>query len=198
MPDWWETFIGTNAKSASGDVSESNADRDDDGYTNLEEYLEWMATPHMEAAVGKTVTFNMADLTRGYVSSPSWKAGTSSCADLAVKDSTLSITPKSTCGVTYLSFTVTDKEGSTKTRKLGLFVTGSVSTSVALAVRAAGVEDRERSLRVLRAVRGASLGPRRLRTSGTVDRSGCRPVVLDSRGQGPHARRDLRGRGCPH
>lgn len=135
MPDWWETWIGTNTKSASGDFSESNADRDDDGYTNLEEYLEWMATPHVEAAVGKTVAFNMAALTRGYTNSPVWKAGTSSCADLTVKDSTLSIAPKSACGVTYLTFTVTDKDGSSKTRKLGLFVTGSVPTEVSRATR---------------------------------------------------------------
>jgi len=131
MPDWWETWIGTNTKSGSGDVSESNADRDDDGYTNLEEYLEWMATPHVETAMGKTVTFNMADLTRGYTNGPNWKAAASSCADLAVKDSILSITPKSACGVTYLSFTVTDKDGSSKTRNLGLFVTGSLTTEVA-------------------------------------------------------------------
>lgn len=135
MPDWWETWIGTNPKSASGEFSESNADRDDDGYTNLEEYLEWMATPHIEATVGKTVAFNMAALTRGYTNGPTWKTGASICADLSVKDSTLSITPKSGCGVTYLTFTVTDKDGSSKTRRLGLFVTGSVSTFVSREAR---------------------------------------------------------------
>jgi len=130
LPDWWETWIGTNPKGATGDFTESNADRNDDGYTNLEEYLEWMATPHVEAVVGKTVTINMSDLTAGYTSSPTFKAATSSCADLSVSGSTLSITPKTTCGVTYLNFTVTDKEGSSKTRLLGLFVTGSVPTGV--------------------------------------------------------------------
>jgi len=136
LPDWWEAMIGTNAKSTTGDFSESNADRDGDGFTNLEEYLEWMATPHVQAAVGKTVTFNMAELSRGYMSGPTWKAGTSSCADLTVKDSTLSIVPKSACGVTYLTFTVTDKEGSSKTRRLGLFVEGSTpSSSVAAPLR---------------------------------------------------------------
>lgn len=131
MPDWWESFIGTNAKSASGDFSESNADRDDDGYTNLEEYLEWMAAPHVEAAVGKTVTFDLSTLTAGYTNGPTFKVSTSACADLTVSGSTLSISPKSACGVTYPSFTVTDKEGSSKTRRIGLFVTGSVTTGVA-------------------------------------------------------------------
>lgn len=40
--------VRLNPNSPEGDFSDSNADDDRDGYTNLEEYLHWMATPHYE------------------------------------------------------------------------------------------------------------------------------------------------------
>lgn len=125
IPNWWETVMNMNTANAKGDFSESNADRDNDNYTNLEEYLHWMATPHVSAAVGKTVTVKMSELTRGYTKSPVWKAGTSPYATLAVNGDILSITPTTGCGVTYIDFTVTD--GDSKTRTIGLYVEGSVS-----------------------------------------------------------------------
>jgi hypothetical protein len=41
MPDWWETRHGLNRNNG----SDRNGDRDGDGYTNLEEYLAYMAVP---------------------------------------------------------------------------------------------------------------------------------------------------------
>jgi len=38
MPDSWEQARGLNAR----DAADGNADRDGDGYTNLEEYLGWL------------------------------------------------------------------------------------------------------------------------------------------------------------
>ena len=43
LPNWWEIMFGTNPESAVGDFSDANADDDEDGYTNLEEYLNYMA-----------------------------------------------------------------------------------------------------------------------------------------------------------
>ena len=128
LPDWWEKLINTSTSSSSGDFTDANADLDKDGYTNLEDYLNWLATPSVTVDMGKTVQVNLAQYSRGYMSSPSWKAATSDYATLTVKDSMLTITPKSTCGVKYLSFTVTDGEGASKTRSLGLYV--PVSTGV--------------------------------------------------------------------
>jgi hypothetical protein len=48
MPDWWEKAVGTNPQQA-----DNNDDRDGDFYTNLEEYLNWMAAPHF-TITGKT------------------------------------------------------------------------------------------------------------------------------------------------
>lgn len=46
LPDWWENLYGTDPHSIAGDFTESNSDPDGDGYTLLEDYLEWMARPH--------------------------------------------------------------------------------------------------------------------------------------------------------
>ena len=43
LPDWWEKKKGLNPSSAAGDFSETHADADQNGYTNLEEYLHQMA-----------------------------------------------------------------------------------------------------------------------------------------------------------
>jgi len=41
MPDTWETAHGMNLN----DSTDRNADRDNDGYTNLEEYLNNLCAP---------------------------------------------------------------------------------------------------------------------------------------------------------
>jgi hypothetical protein len=41
MPDWWETAYGTDPH-----TPDNNGDLDGNHYTNLEEYLNWMAEPH--------------------------------------------------------------------------------------------------------------------------------------------------------
>jgi len=127
LPDWYETYIGTSTKSASGDFSNANADPVGDGYTNLERYLDYMATPHAEAKVSNSVTFNLASLFRGYANAPSYSAGSNSCLTTTIVDSVLTVTPKSACGIASLPLTVKDKEGSTKTRCVAVFVTGSTS-----------------------------------------------------------------------
>ncbi|TWU27734.1 hypothetical protein Pla144_25110 [Bythopirellula polymerisocia] len=44
MPNWWEERQGLNPNSPPNDLTDSNGDANDDGYTNIEEYLQWMAT----------------------------------------------------------------------------------------------------------------------------------------------------------
>ena len=48
LPDWWEEREGLNPDSPPGDLTETHADPDGDGYTNIEQYLHWMATPGNE------------------------------------------------------------------------------------------------------------------------------------------------------
>lgn len=66
MPDWWEEARG---------VSDANA-YDNDGYTNLEEYLNWMAEPHFTLKAGESVTIDMKKYFAGYANNPYYEIET--------------------------------------------------------------------------------------------------------------------------
>ena len=64
MPNWFEELKGTNPYNA-----DNNEDPDGDGYTNLEDYLNWMAEPNYQVA--ESMEINLADWFAGY-STPSY------------------------------------------------------------------------------------------------------------------------------
>lgn len=66
MPNWWEALVGTNSDSARGDFSESNEDPEGDGFTRLEDYLNWLASPHGHTPVDTTLTIDLTPLARGF------------------------------------------------------------------------------------------------------------------------------------
>ena len=66
LPDWWELIKGTNPNSAPGDFSDSNADPDGDGYSNLEDYLNWLASPHVDCVASTNVDVDLTQLSRGF------------------------------------------------------------------------------------------------------------------------------------
>ncbi len=57
MPDYWEAALGLNPKAADDDN-----DRDKDGYTNLEEYLNWLGDMHAVAIRNTPVEINLQSL----------------------------------------------------------------------------------------------------------------------------------------
>lgn len=63
MPDWWERVNGLSVTSP-----DNNSDNDNDGYTALEEYLNWMAQPHYEAVGGQSLDIPLSPLFAGYSS----------------------------------------------------------------------------------------------------------------------------------
>jgi len=127
MPDWWESLHGLSTNSAAGDFSESNADPDGDGYTNLEDYLQWMATPHYDLDVSTPIQINLASYSRGYQTKPTYTITSNTCATSSITDSILTVTAKSTCGIFTLDFTAKDNAGSSKVRTLGFHVNGSTT-----------------------------------------------------------------------
>jgi len=125
LPNWYESLIATSTTSASGDFSDSNADPNGDGYTNLEEYLHFMATPRLELSSGSSSTFELEELFRGFTSSPSYAAESSGCVEASVSGSTLTVTATSGCGIVYLPVTVTDSQGSSLVREVGVLANRS-------------------------------------------------------------------------
>lgn len=63
IPDWFENTVGTNPAAAN-----NNADRDGDYYTDLEEYLNWMAVPHFFLQGGKQMVIDLQPYFAGYKS----------------------------------------------------------------------------------------------------------------------------------
>ncbi len=51
---------------APGDFSDSNADPDGDGYSNLEDYLNWLASPHVDCSYNGSVDVDLSTLSRGF------------------------------------------------------------------------------------------------------------------------------------
>lgn len=119
LPNWWENLIGTNANSAIGDFSDSNADIDQDGYTNLDNYLQWMALPHYESPNGNKIDINIQKLSRGFTSGVSYAISNVVNGNAVLNTDTVAFTPTAN-GLASFNFTVTDSEGGTMTRKVNI------------------------------------------------------------------------------
>lgn len=121
LPDWWEKLHGLNLHSAAGDYADANADTDKDGFTNLDNYLEWLSVPHYYTAANKSVSVNLKQLTRGYEKSPVYKVTDEINGNATIgKDGLVQFTPAKP-GLASFKFTVTDKAGSTFTRMVNVF-----------------------------------------------------------------------------
>lgn len=121
LPDWWENIIGTDPNSPEGDFSDSNADVDRDGYTNLDDFLGWMANPNYTALKNEILEIDLQKLSRGFTSSPVYSVSGIEKCNVAVKNNIAQVTyngDKEDLG--SFTFTVTDADGTTMSRKIGL------------------------------------------------------------------------------
>ncbi len=66
LPNWWEQIKGLNPNSPAGNFSDSNGDPDGDEYTNLEDYLNWLALPHFDCTNGSPIDIDLTLFTRGF------------------------------------------------------------------------------------------------------------------------------------
>ncbi|WP_281336092.1 T9SS type A sorting domain-containing protein [Flavobacterium eburneipallidum] len=119
LPNWWETIKGTNVNSGSSDFSDSNADANLDGYTNLDEYLQWMSLPHYESPTGNKVSVNIQKLSRGFTSGVSYSVSNVVNGTTSLVADVVEFTPSAN-GLGSFDFTVTDNTGGTMTRKVNI------------------------------------------------------------------------------
>jgi Big-like domain-containing protein len=123
LPNWWETIKGLNPNSAPNDFSDSNGDPDGDEYTNLEDYLNWLAALHFDCTNGTTLDVDLTAFTRGFTNnSPVYtvSAATNGTVSL-VAGRTARFTPTvSTNALGRFTFTVTDAQGGTMTNTVGV------------------------------------------------------------------------------
>lgn len=123
LPDWWETIKGFNINSPTNNFADSNGDPDGDEYTNLEDYLNWMAAPHFDNTNGTSLDVDLTQFTRGFtnntpiytVSAPTNGVVTLIAGKIARFTSTVS-----TNALGSFKFTVTDAQGASMTNTVGL------------------------------------------------------------------------------
>ncbi|WP_257668607.1 DUF3826 domain-containing protein [Parapedobacter tibetensis] len=119
LPDWWEEMHGLNPNSAPGDFVDANGDPDGDGFTNLEDYLEWMAMPHYRSANGDTVYINVRELARGFGDHASFSVANFINGSGSVTDGVVEFTPAGK-GLCSFEFNVSDSAGHDMTRTVNI------------------------------------------------------------------------------
>ncbi|MBN2576712.1 MAG: T9SS C-terminal target domain-containing protein [Deltaproteobacteria bacterium] len=128
LPDFWEKQVGSNPSSQAGDFSDGNADPDGDGYTRLDDYLQWMAKPHFFTNPGAEVAIDLAQTFVGYTSSPSYSS--SEVVNGTVSISGKTATFKATaCGLAAWKLAVKDGAGNGVTKEMVAFVDAAAGAS---------------------------------------------------------------------
>jgi hypothetical protein len=123
MPNWWELARQLNPTSSAGDFSESNADADDDCYTNLEAYLDWMAQPHFDCRAGASLEVNLATFCRAFADDRQFEADQADggAVELQPDGVTARFTPaKDAHGLAAFTMKARDGRGVALTRRIGV------------------------------------------------------------------------------
>jgi hypothetical protein len=123
LPDWWETKVSnTNPSSPAGDFSDTHADPDRDGFTHLDDFLDWMAQPHYFVD-GRHGTIPLAPLAFGFTAAPAFAISATSNCEVRFEDddaSVVTVLPWEGRQLCSFAFTVTDSEGASLTRTVHL------------------------------------------------------------------------------
>ncbi|WP_246229388.1 T9SS C-terminal target domain-containing protein [Sphingobacterium shayense] len=115
LPDWWEKLQGTNIHSTKGDFSDTNQDVDRNGFTVLDDYLQWMSKPHFSAASGQAIEVDLSELSRGFTKEPNFKIENIVNGTVEVVDGKVIFKP-SGAGMGSFEFTVSDHDGDSMRR----------------------------------------------------------------------------------
>ena len=121
LPNWWEEAHGLNPKSTIGDFSETNSDKDKDGFTQLDDYLDWMSKPHYFINSGETIVLSMNDYFKGFEKKPIYSVSDIQNGSGFIKDKKILFTPVNK-GIASLLLTVVDSDGDTMIRTINFYV----------------------------------------------------------------------------
>jgi hypothetical protein len=124
LPDWFEQLKNSNINSAAGDFSDANKDQDKDGYTRLDEYLEFMGSEHYFARPFQLMAIDLSTFTRGYTNRPVFSVRNMNnglAVQLPWDNGTLYFLTLFK-GFASFTFTVRDAEGSSMTRTINIAV----------------------------------------------------------------------------
>jgi len=121
LPNWWEAIQGLNPNSAVGDFSEANLDKDRDGFTQLDDYLDWMSKPHYFSAVGAPIELSVEDYFKGFEKKPVYSVSNIQNGNVILKGKKLQFSPLQK-GLASFVITVVDAEGDSMSRTINLYI----------------------------------------------------------------------------
>lgn len=124
IPNWWEQIAGTDQNTAN-----NNADTNRDGYTELEDYLNFMAEEHRLLSQGEKVKVNLKAIFAGFTNSPKYTydySGRNLTLSLQ-QDSILEVTAGKDNSINEVKLTVTDADNHSMTRLLNVAITNGTT-----------------------------------------------------------------------
>ncbi len=130
MPDWYEKVIGSNP-----DAANQNDDPDGDGWTLLEDYLEFMAHPYLIAEPNTTRQFDVKPFFAGFYgqngnydkATPTYTVNyDGSLVNASVSGSVINVTTHNEGGIAVIKVTVNDGE-TQWTQRVNVAVTGETT-----------------------------------------------------------------------
>jgi hypothetical protein len=135
MPDFWERTFGWNINSADSMVIDAS------GYTRLEEYLNWLADPHVAGNGNSTIDLDLNQYASGFVNSPAFSVSNpvNGTVALLADGHTARFTPNAGFyGLGSYKFIVTDSAGSAMTLTVGVLSQPAPPASPAAPTATAG------------------------------------------------------------
>lgn len=121
LPNWWEKAFGLNENSKAGDFSDANQDADKDGFTQLDNYLDWLAQPHYFVNSGEKKTLNATDYFKGYENKPVYTFSYLKNGKVVLKGKEIQFTAVEK-GFASFVLTVKDADGDSMSRTINFFV----------------------------------------------------------------------------
>lgn len=121
LPNWWEKAFGLNENSQAGDFSDANQDTDKDGFTQLDNYLDWLAQPHYFINLKDKKTLNAADYFKGYENKPVYTFSNLKNGKVVLKGKEIQFTTVEK-GFASFVLTVKDAEGDSMNRIINFFI----------------------------------------------------------------------------
>ena len=131
MPNWYEALIGSDANTAN-----QNDDPNGDGWTLLEDYLELMAHPYVQVAVGGNATMDLKPYFAGFFGQngkavePTFTCDTQTDngVNISINGTSMLVTAADFTSPAVISYPITVNDGETTfTQRFGIIILGDAS-----------------------------------------------------------------------
>ena len=130
MPDWWEKERGLDVN-----TPDNNKDEDRDGYTALEDYLNWLADPHYIISNTEPFVLDLKKLFAGFDNEPSFEVA-SKYSDIRFEtaaNGAMTVTPGTNESFYTIQVTATDKDNvGSMTRNVHFYTTSDEALGICI------------------------------------------------------------------